>query len=248
MTDVLTLPFTMWKPIFNFNLRRSRGLWICLVLLLSISTMAVSCDTTWLTAVLGIASNFIPIAGQIVTLIGLIKGGIDTATAVKIQGVLTDAQKDINLLKTLAGNLASLGAGDPTKPAILNQINNLISTVYTNLADILPALHVYDQATQDKIKTAIGLLLASIQDIVQQIPGAIAPASSPVLTARANPMATDAIHMARQIHIGKANRNAAAAPLKIRSGKDLKAAWNVLMSTSSGDSNLDVVSKGLVLK
>lgn len=235
---------TTYFPLFSFNVKKHRAFFVFMALLCASSVVTVSCSPTWLATTESYVQAFLPIAGQVASLVLMFNPGtITPEESAKIRAKLDEATGDVTKILDLAKQLAALSASDPTKPGLLKTVNDLIQTANSNLVSILTMLHITNGAVQTKIEGGVGLLLAAIQQIVAKIPGAVGIAPVPV-----TPAAAHAMSVARTAASPNKNRNAAAAPLKLNSGKDLKSAWNRLIAAPSGDSPVDQKTSTLVLK
>lgn len=228
---------------FNFKLKRSPATAIMLSVLLSFCMVTASCNAAWLPKVEGYINAFLPVAGQVAQLVLLLSGtGISAQQSAEINNDFAQVQGDIKLLETLAETYANAPTGQ--KASILTQINALIQGVSDHLAAILPAFHVTNPASVDKVNKAVGLLLVAVQDIVKNIPGA-----TPV---NLNPAGASAVTAARQVtirRVSSSGKTSAAAPLgTVKSGDDLKVAWNSLMQTTSGDPAVDAASSKVLVR
>ena len=228
------------KHIFNLDPKKSPVLSVILVMVLALTMTAASCNPTWLTTVTGYLNTFVPIAANIAQLILLFNpGGIPADLSVKLRGYLTEASNDATLLKKLVTDYNALQASDPAKPGKLKDINDLVATISSNLTQLLEQAHILNPSLQGKITEAVGVLLASIQDIGGLIPGVNLPTLSTT--------AQEATRTARLAAHG-ANRTAATTPVKFKDAADVKKAFNAIMTAPTPDAAVNSAAAGLVLK
>jgi hypothetical protein len=141
-----------------------------LLFLVSSIIMITSCTTDWVTQAVNIINVIVPAIGQILGLIMAFGGTFVTQAEVDMVNKITaEATKDLQtVVKPLLDQYNTATAA--AKPGIIAKIQAAIQVVITNIASILPALHITNAALQAKIEMAIGFLLATLQSLLSVLP------------------------------------------------------------------------------
>lgn len=104
------------------------------------------------------------------------------------------------------------------RPGIMARINDALAVTNGHLGELLPALHITNPQTQAKVEAVVGLVVAEVQAIESLVASAQGKAS-----------------------VVKGSR-------PVMSAKDLKATYNRIIVSPTGDGDLDLVTPKLVLK
>jgi len=190
-----------------------------LAAVLAVTMFATACSTSWITQAQAILTAVLPVAVNIIQLITALQASgttsaTDTALAQKWANTV---QADLTTLKTLLDqyNAASVSA----KPGVLAEIQTAIGVAQTDLATLLPALHITNPQTVAKITAIIGLVAAEIQSVASLVSIAQGKTSGwRILTAK--------------------------QPLN---AKQFKASYKTVVKAPSGYAPLDQATAGLVL-
>lgn len=166
----------------------------------------VACGVAqWIKSAQQLLPVVLPMVTNLVTAATMLEGKTITAAQLSIVNSTTSqASRDL----ALAGKLVSEYQATPS-PTTLDKINNALSDVNSNLNQLLPAAHITDEATVEKIQEVVSLIVNEVE-AVQQI--------LPVLKTRAQ---------------------AARAPSAILSAKRLKQMYKSIIAQSSGNVVVD---------
>jgi hypothetical protein len=136
--------------------------------LLNLLLFATACTTAWTTE----ASNIIILLGPAITsalaILAAFGLGIPPTALTAIQAWSTAAQADLLTVKGLIDQYNAAAAG--AKPGILVEIQTLIGVINTNLAALLPELHVTDAGTQVKIVAVFDAVAAELTSLLALLP------------------------------------------------------------------------------
>jgi hypothetical protein len=141
-----------------------------LLFLVSSLIMITGCTTDWVTQAVNIINVVVPAIGQILGLIMAFGGTFVTQAEVDmVNKITTEATKDLQtVVKPLLDQYNAATAA--AKPGIIAKLQAAIQVIITNIASILPALHITNAALQAKIEMAIGFLLATLQSLLSVLP------------------------------------------------------------------------------
>jgi hypothetical protein len=143
--------------------RAALGLVLCLTMTLA------ACSTAWIGEAEQIVAALIPAAANTIALVAALQGkGVSAGDLRTIQSAGTQAGADLQLVQSLI--TAYQKADAAAKPGILNQIQAAIAAVQTGLQGLLPALHIQDAATQEKITAMVGIVLSEVQSLAAIVP------------------------------------------------------------------------------
>jgi hypothetical protein len=189
---------------------------LCLTITLS------GCSTAWISQAEEIVAVLIPAATNIVALVTGLRGGNVSAQDLQaIQSAGTQAAADLQLIQSLVAEYQKADA--QAQPGILTQIQTAIGTVQSNLAAILPALHIKDAATEAKVTAIVGVVLAEVQSLAAIVP-------------LVNPQASAAMIQRAQQQASK------QAPL---TASEFVASYNATMTAKTGKADVDGATSGL---
>lgn len=192
---------------------------IVLALVLCGTMAFTACSTAWVSQAEQVIAVVLPAAVNILSLIAALKGtAVSTGDATTIENAGAQVTADLQLISTLVSSYDTAEAS--AKPGILGQIQSALATANTNLASILPALHVSDPATVNKITAIVQLVQAELSSLVALIP-------------LVNPTATPEM-------VKLAQRQAAKAPPL--SAKDFAKSFNKVMTAKTGNAQLDAAA------
>lgn len=149
--------------------------------------------------------------------------GIGSIVGVSASSALGQVVNDLNLLITLFDKYQATPSADT-----LQQIQAGLNTVNADIGQILPAAHVKNAATQNKVAAILELVTSEFSNIASLIPSS-APSLS-LLPAQAGP----------------AGR--AATPKLPFTAKAFKAQYNKIVTAKTGDLTCDKLFAGKELK
>lgn len=194
---------------------------MCLSILLCGTLMLTACSATWIGEAEQIVNVLIPAAANVVTLIATLQGNVPAADLQTAQSVGSQVNSDLQLLQSLIGQYQK--ATPPSQPALLSQIQAALDAVQSELNALLPALHIKDAATQEKVKGLVGIVLSEVQSMAAIVPIVKETESSVTLREAGKPA------------IGK-------MPL---SASDFVSSYNAAMLRKTGNLRLDHEAAGL---
>jgi hypothetical protein len=202
--------------------KRNIAVRVLLALVLCATIGLSACSTAWIAEAEQIVAALLPAAANILALVAAVQGGNISAQDLQtIQGAGTQATADLQLIQSLVAEYQKASA--QAQPGILNQIQNAINTAQSNLAAILPALHIEDAATQAKITAVIGVVLAEMQSLAAIVP-LVNPEASTAMVEMAKKQVTKRV------------------PL---SANEFVASYNATMTAKTGKADLDLATSGL---
>lgn len=131
------------------------------VLVLAVMLAGCAAALPWVT----LAGNLLPVIVQAIGGIGSALGTISPQDDATIQRISTEAANDINLALGLAVQFKA-----NNNMALVPQINADLAAAEAQLNALLPALHVTNPATIDKVKSVIQFLNSQIAAVEGLIP------------------------------------------------------------------------------
>ena len=180
---------------------KSNGIKALLALTLAISLATTGCSSQWISVALADLPVLVQMALNIATFTETAQGKvISAADQAAIQGISSEASKDLKLLQTLYNEYKA----NPSD-AGLQKINAAIGVVRQNLPELLQAAHISDPALAQQVTAGVNLILTTVESFTELIP------SSPSSTSKAV-----------NVHAQKVSK-ASAVP----SPAELKMKWNV---------------------
>jgi len=180
---------------------KSNGIKAVLALTLAISLAATGCSSQWISVALADLPVLVQMALNIATFTETAQGKtISAADQATIQGISSEASKDLNLLQTLYNEYKA----NPSD-ATLQKINVAIGVVQQNLPALLQAAHISDAALAQQVTAGVNLILTTVESFA-----ALIPASSPTTASTAS------------VHAQKVAKAVALPSLA-----ELKLKWNV---------------------
>ena len=181
-----------------------------------------ACSTAWINEAEQIITVLIPGIANVVTLVGALQGQTVSADDLqKIQSTGTQAEADLQLIESLMAQYQRADAA--AQAGLLSQIQAEVSALQSNLSLLLPALHIKDAATQEKVTAVVRVLLTEVQSVA-----AIVPRTSGSESAGMTAFGRERAHI--------------KAPL---SAKGFVSSYNATMTAKTGDAGLDRVTAGL---
>jgi|SRR5579875_2115604 hypothetical protein len=138
-----------------------------LLLIPILAAALLGCDTAqWIKTAQEILPVVLPMVTNLVTAAGLLQG--KTVSAVDLDTITRTANVVSNDLN-LAGQLVSQYQSSPD-PTTIGKINVVLGEVQSNLSGLLPALHISDSATAQKISAVVMLINSEVSSIQQILP------------------------------------------------------------------------------
>jgi hypothetical protein len=180
---------------------------LILGILLGLVSLSSGCTTpSWVTEAEKIAKVALPIVEGIASIVGV------SATS-----ALSQVVNDLNLLITLFDKYQATPSTDT-----LQQIQAGLNTVNADIGQILPAAHIEDAATQNKVAAILELVTSEFSNIASLIPSSAASRSL--------------------------RPSRAAMPKLPFTAKDFKKQYNKIVKTKTGDPVCDKLFEGKELK
>jgi hypothetical protein len=176
-----------------------------LIILLALVLAVPACTApSWVAEAENIAKVALPIVEGITSIVGA-------------GPVVTQVVKDINLLITLFEQYQATPA-----TTTLQQIQAGLTTVNADMQQILPAAHIQDAATQNKVTAIVQLVLSEFSNIASLVPEAAGSGQKAV-----------------------GSKQAPELPF---TAKEFKAQYNKIVRTKTGDPVCDRAFEGKELK
>lgn len=183
--------------------------------------MCTACSTAWIGEAEQIVAALIPGIANLLTLVTALQGrDVPAGDLQTMQSAGSQAEADLELIKSLIAQYQKAEAAE--QPGLLNQIQGEVSTVQSNLSEVLPALHIKDAATQEKLTAVVGVLLAEVESVAAILPR----------TSQASPRTARMLASSEQIK----------APL---TAKEFIGSYNKTMAAKTGEAELDRTTSGL---
>jgi hypothetical protein len=202
---------------------------------LCVTMVGTGCSTNWIGESEEIVAALIPAATNVVTLATTLEGKtISAADLQTIQTAGTQAGADLQLVQSLIAAYEKADAS--AQPGILNQIETAMTTVQSNLQNLLPALHIKDAATQAKITAVVGLVVSEVQSLAAIVP-IVKAGASPALAGTRIGRPAAASGVGRQ-----ASGSSAAVPL---SADEFVSSYNATLAAKTGNADVDRATAGL---
>jgi hypothetical protein len=127
-----------------------------------------ACSTNWIGEAEQIVSVLIPAAANVMTLVATLQGEVPAADLQTAQSVGSQVNADLQLLQSLMDQYGK--ADSASQPGLLSQIQAALDAVQSELPALVPALHIDDVATQQKVDALVGVVLAEVQSMVAIVP------------------------------------------------------------------------------
>ena len=151
---------------FHFN--RISRFFALFTLLWCIAAFAVACTGAWTGEAINIIQLLVPSITSILSILSAFGVGIPATAMTAIQGWATEATTG---LQTVAGLIQQYNTAEATaKPGLLTEIQTTLHVISSNLAAILPEIHVTDPKTEAKITAIIGLVANEIAALINLVP------------------------------------------------------------------------------
>lgn len=120
----------------------------------------------WVKTAQQILPVVLPMVTNLVTAVTMLEGKTVSATDLNtISQTANQVSADLNLV----GQLVNQYQSSPS-PNTLSNINNALADVNTHLNELLPALHITDQSTTQKITAVVGLISSEVTSMEQILP------------------------------------------------------------------------------
>jgi DNA-binding transcriptional regulator YbjK len=140
---------------------------IMLSVVLSISLIATGCSAQWISVALADLPVLTQMALNLAALASTLQTGkqLDSAQAVAIQNISTEASKDLTLMQSLYSQYKANPSADT-----LQKITSLIQETSQSLPALLQAARVSDPALSARITAAVNLILTTVSSFASLIP------------------------------------------------------------------------------
>lgn len=156
------------KTKMKFN--NASRFWLLFTIVWCLCAFATGCTTAWTTEASNIISLLVPAISSLLSILSAfgVGKGITTEGFAAIQKWSEEAQRGLNTVKSLIDQYTTAEAS--AQPGLLNQIQTALNTVVSNLAAILPAVHITNADTQAKVISIINLVSQELQALVNLVP------------------------------------------------------------------------------
>ena len=180
---------------------------LLLGILLGLVSLSSGCTTpSWVVEAERIAKVALPIVEGLASIVGVAAGS-----------AVGQVVGDLNLVITLFDKYQATPS-----PNTLQQIQAALNTVNADIGQVLPAAHIKNSATQNKVAAILQLVTSEFSNIASLIPSSSASLSLPA-------------------------KRAARPKLPI-TAKDFKAQYNKVVTARTGDAETDALFVGKELK
>lgn len=120
----------------------------------------------WVKSAQQILPVVLPMVTNLVTAVTMLEGKTVSATDLNtISQTANQVSADLNLV----GQLVNQYQSSPNTSTLSN-INNALADVNTHLNELMPALHISDPATTQKITAVVGLIASEVTSMEQILP------------------------------------------------------------------------------
>jgi hypothetical protein len=198
--------------------------WLLVWTILNLLVLSLACTASWIPEVQNIIQILVPAINAVLSLLVVFGVAVPAADLTAVTSYAKQANDALSELSSLITQYNQ--AATASKPGLLTEIDNIAKVVQSNLAQILPALHITDTATIAKVNAVISVVLSEVEDLLQLIPVVQAQLAS----------GGDGI----TITLGPDT----AQPM---SPKQFKKAFNAAMSLPTGNAEADAEASKLVL-
>jgi len=166
-------------------MKRARAQRMFLPILLCGTLAWTSCSTNWIGEAEKIINVLIPAAANVMTLVATLQGDVPVADLQMAQNIGSEVNADLQLLQSLIGQYQK--ATPSLQPGLSTQIQAALDSVQSELNALLPALHIKDAATQEKVNALVGIVLSEVQSMAAIVPAVTGTESSVTLKEAAKP-------------------------------------------------------------
>jgi len=136
--------------------------------LLDLALLLAGCSTAWTTEATNIIQLLIPAVQAALAILAAFGVGIPTTVMTAVNSWAQQAEQALLQVKGLIEQYNTAEAS--AQPGILNEIQTVLGVVSSNLATILPTLHVTDPATEAKIAAVFQAVAGEIAALLALVP------------------------------------------------------------------------------
>lgn len=154
----------------QFNFVKSNSMKAVLAGVLCIAVITTGCTAQWISVALADLPVLTQMALNVATLVTTLQSGqqLSVNEAAAIQGISTEASKDLNLLQSLYNQYkASPDAGT------LQKIESTVTAINQNLPMLLAQTHVSDPVVAARITAGVNLILTTVQSFAALLPATV---------------------------------------------------------------------------
>lgn len=126
------------------------------------------CTSTWTSEASSIISLLIPAIQAALGILAAFGVGLSPTVLTAVNTWGQDAQTALAQVKTLIDQYNTAEAS--AKPGVLTEIQTTLGVISSNLATILPTLHVTDQSTQAKIIAVVQAIADEVSALIGLVP------------------------------------------------------------------------------
>lgn len=136
--------------------------------ILDICLMTAACSTAWTTEATNIIVLLVPAIQAALAILAGFGVGLPATVMTAVNTWAAEAQKDLSIVRGLIEQYNSAAAN--AQPGILVEIENLLGVISSNLAAILPQIHVADATVEARILAVIQAIAGEISALLTLIP------------------------------------------------------------------------------
>lgn len=144
-----------------------RKLW-CALFVAMVCLHLAGCSTAWTSEASNIISLLVPAIEAALGILTAFGVGLSPTTLTTVQSWATQAQTGLSEVKALITQYNTAIAS--AQPGILAEIQTVLGVVSSNLAMLLPTLHVTDAKTEAEIATVFSAVADEISALIGLVP------------------------------------------------------------------------------
>jgi hypothetical protein len=149
------------------NRRILQRIFLCWAIF-NLCILFAGCTTAWTSEASSIISLLIPAIQAALGILAAFGVGLSPAVMTAVNTWGQEAQAALAQVKTLIDQYNTAEA--TAKPGILTEIQNALSVISSNLATILPTIHVTDPTTQAKILSVVQAIADEVSALIGLVP------------------------------------------------------------------------------
>ena len=130
--------------------------------------LLTGCTTAWTTEAQNIIALLGPSISSILAILAAFGVGISPAALTAIQSWSAQATTGLQTVATLITEYNTAEAS--AQPGLLTEIQTALSAIVSNLAAILPEIHITDASTQAKVMAIIDAVQMEMQALINLVP------------------------------------------------------------------------------
>lgn len=144
--------------------------WLLVTVLWCLCVFGAGCTAAWTSEASNIINLLVPAITSILSILSAfgVGGGLDGNV---FQAIQSWANQSTSALQSVAGLIEQYNSAEAgAQPGLLVEIQTALNTIVSNLAAILPEIHITNKDTQDKVTAVIDLVQNELQALVNLVP------------------------------------------------------------------------------